>query len=143
MAQPRRISAPFGWLLVAIGQGTLSCGVALLVWSHLLARPDLWQLGWAIAPGGLFAMVIGLLLRLESVWTYQRATCERVSEMDRKLRELEQTTQLLSTQVSRRAASPSQTFYTHLAHGATPHMLVSDIQGQLDLLAQRLAAERK
>jgi hypothetical protein len=108
----------------------------------MLARPDLWQLGWAIAPGGLFAMVIGLLLRLERVWTYQRATCERVTEMDRKLRELEQTTRLLSTQVSRRAASPSQTFYTHLAHGATPHMLVSDIQGQLDLLAQRLAAER-
>jgi hypothetical protein len=66
-----------------------------------------------------------------------------VIEIDRKLRELEQTTRLLSTQVSRRAASPSETFYTHLAHGATPHMLVSDIQGQLDLLAQRLAAERR
>ncbi len=140
---PRRISAPFAWLLVALGQGALSCGVALLVWSHFLARPDLWQLGWAIAPGGLFAMVIGLLFRLERVWTYQRATCERVIEMDRELRELEQTTRLLSTQASQRAASPSQAFYTHLAHGAAPHILVSDLQGQLDLLAQRLAAERK
>lgn len=135
----RQFTAPFAWLLVAVGQGVFSCGAALLVWSHVLGRPDIWEIGLVLTPGGLFAITLGLLLRLERVWSFQRAACERLIEVDREITELNKTTELLST----RPANPSQAFYSHLAHGASPHMLVSDLQGQLDLLAQRMAAERK
>ncbi len=135
----RQFTAPIAWLLVAVGQGVFSCGAALLVWSHVLGRPDIWEIGLVLTPGGLFAITLGLLLRLERVWSFQRAACERLIEVDREISELNKTTELLST----RPANPSQAFYSHLAHGASPHMLVSDLQGQLDLLAQRLAAERK
>jgi len=135
----RRATSPLSWALVALGLFGFGGGATLLVLSWILPRPEIWNLGLMVTAGGQFTLLMSLLMRLERVWTYQRATCERLIEVDAELNDVRRTADLLSTKPN----NPAEAFYTHLAHGASPHMLLTDVQGQLSLVAQRLAAERK
>jgi hypothetical protein len=36
-----------------------------------------------------------------------------------------------------------QSFYAHMAEGASPHLLLADVKGQLDVIAMRLAQTRR
>jgi hypothetical protein len=37
----------------------------------------------------------------------------------------------------------AQSFYAHMAEGASPQLLLADLKGQLDLLAQQMASQKK
>jgi len=56
------------------------------------------------------------------------------SIVDEQLHELKTTTTLLGTGNN----SPSGAFYSHLVGGAGPQLLLSDLKGQLDLLALKI-----
>ena len=135
---PRRVRSPLSWLLVGLGVTVLSGGVSLLVWSWVLMRPELWNHGLIGTIIGHVAVLLGLLVRLERVWSLQRAACQRMIEVDTELADVKKTAHLLGAQPNH----PTQAFYSHLAHGASPHILVADLQGQLELLAKRLANQR-
>jgi hypothetical protein len=60
-----------------------------------------------------------------------------LQEIDHDISELKRTAMSLAS------TSPSQTFYRHMAEGASPQILVSDLKGQLDLLTSRMLQDAR
>ena len=69
------------WGALAMGLAMVTCGLALLGWSHVTGRDDLWSLGIPIALAGLFGLVIGLVLELEQFWQSYRELSKRLDEV--------------------------------------------------------------
>ena len=113
----------------------LACGGVLIAWSLFAERPDLWSLGMPLAVVGQGGLVIGLLMQLDGLWQSSKKTDETLSQLGGKLHDLAHTTTMLGTTRS----TAAQSFYVHMAEGASPHLLLADLKGQLDLLAERLA----
>jgi hypothetical protein len=112
-------------------------GGVLLGWSCWSGQQQFWTLGLPFALLGQTGLVIGLILQIHGVWQSNQQATHVLSELDEQLDELRQATSLLSTTHS----SPAQSFYFHLAEGASPHLLLSDLKGQLDLLAMRMVQD--
>lgn len=126
------------WLALASGTMAFACGVVLLAWSVYGARPGLWNLGIPFTLGGQVALLIGLCLQLDRLWSENRETGERLAQLDNRLSELRRSTQLLGSPYH----GPAQNFYSHLSQGAGTELLLSDLKAQLDLLALEMARQR-
>lgn len=87
---------------------------------------------------GQAGLILGLVLQLEGLWTTNKKTAITLRELDGELKNVRQATTLLTTTKS----SGAQSFYMHLAEGASPHLLLADLKGQMDLLAQQMGRER-
>jgi hypothetical protein len=134
-AQPRGHTA--AWLILSLGLAVFACGAVLLGWSIIGQREDLWPLGMPLALVGQAALIVGLILQLDGLSQSTRKTTEALSELDGELKNVRQATTLLtSTQ-----AGGAQSFYLHLAEGASPQLLLADLKGQMDLLAQQMARQ--
>lgn len=125
----------WAWSMVALGTTALSCGAALLGWSYLQERPELWSLGLTAAVLGQVALFVGMVVQLDRLWGENREAQHQLQAVHAQLGDLSQTARMLGTVHS----SASQAFYSHLAEGASPDLLLADLKGQLDLLALRLA----
>ncbi len=125
------------WASICLGLMAFACGGVLLGWSVLGQRTELWSLGVPITLVGQVALLVGLCLQLDRLWSENRDTSKRLGQMDEQLEELRQTTRLMGTPYH----SASQSFYTHLSEGASPKMLLSDLKGQIDLLAVRMSQQ--
>jgi len=128
-------SGLLAWTCLSLGMMALACGGVLVGWSLVEERPDLWSLGLPLAVVGQGALVIGLLLQLDGLWQSSKKTEETLTQLDDKLHDLTHTTTMLGTTRS----TPAQSFYVHMAEKASPHLLLADLKGQLDLLAEQLA----
>lgn len=128
------------WPVLMAGMMAFTCGGVLLGWSFIAGRGDLWTFGMPAVLGGQALLVLGLVLQLEGLWQNNRETRETLAGLDRDLAELRHATAMLTTSHT----SSSTSFYAHMAEGASPHLLLADVKGQLDLLATRLsqASER-
>jgi hypothetical protein len=126
------------WAILSLGLATFACGAVLLVWSLVAARDDLWPVGMPLALIGQAGLILGLILQLDGLWTNSRKTATALSHLDGELSRVRQATTLLSTS----RTNPAQSFYVHLAEGAAPQMLLADLKGQLDLLAQHMSRQR-
>jgi len=93
---------------------------------------------WALTLGGQAALIVGLVFQLDGLWRSNREASETLDDVGSQLDELRHATSMLSTTHS----SPAQSFYLHLADGASPNLLLADRKGQLDLLASRMADKR-
>ena len=122
-----------------LGVMAFVCGGVLLGWSVAAKRNDLWSLGLPLTLGGQAGLIIGLILQLDGLWQTNRRTEASLSELDQQLAELRHNTALLG----RTHSGPAQSFYAHLASGATSQMLLADLKGQLDLLAQQMANSQR
>ena len=78
-AKPR--PSLLAWGAIAVGLASVSCGLALLGWSHLTGRDDLWSLGIPIALAGLLGLMIGFVLELEQTWQSHRELSKRIDEV--------------------------------------------------------------
>jgi hypothetical protein len=117
---------------------SLVCGAVLLGWGKWEARADLWDLGLPIALAGQFGLLLGLVLQLDHLWRDSRQTAKQLDTVGEQLHDLHQAAAMLGT-----THTPSaQAFYTHLAEGANPHLLLADLKGQLDLLAMKIVERR-
>jgi hypothetical protein len=87
---------------------------------------------------GQTGLVLGLVLQLDGLWKSSRTTAAAITDLDSELKNVRQATTLLSASHS----SGAQSFYAHLAAGAGPQLLLADLKGQLDLLAQQMARQR-
>jgi hypothetical protein len=128
----------FSWCMLSIGLMAFVFGAVLIGWSIAEDRPDLWRLGLPFTLGGQAALIVGLVFQLDGLWRSNREASVTLDELDSQLDELRHATSMLSTTHS----SPAQSFYLHLADGASPNLLLADLKGQLDLLAARLADKR-
>ncbi len=124
----------FPWVILALGMMAFVCGGVLLGWSVAAQRPDLWNRGMPFVVGGQLALLVGLVLQIERLWRSGRHTADKLDAMDQQLHGLRHTTAMLGTTHS----SPATAFYSHLAGGASPQLLLTDLKGQLDMLALRL-----
>ena len=78
-------------------------------------------------------------MQLEGLWRSSRQTDQTLNQLDGQLSHLRHATTMLSTTHS----TPAQSFYAHMAEGASPELLMADLKGQLDLLAQQMAARER
>lgn len=112
-------------------------GAILLVWAVVSERGELWAIGLPAAIVGQVVLLVGLVLQLDRLWHDNRTAAAKLDRVDVQLHELRTTTTLMGSS----GASPGSAFYSHLAGGAGPHLLLNDLKGQLDLLAIRLSQE--
>jgi hypothetical protein len=122
-----------------LGVMAFACGGVLVGWSFVAARGDLWMYGLPCVLAGQAMLILGLVMQLEGLWQNNRETRETLSDLDRDLAELRHATSMLSTSHS----AAGQSFYAHMAEGASPHLLLADVKGQLDVIALRLAQSRE
>lgn len=117
--------------------GLAACvgGVAVLGWSVVESRGDLWNIGISSTVAGGVVFLLGLVLQLERIWHNSRFTVHKLRQIDAHLQDLEHTTASLGVT----HGSAAQTFYSHLAEQAHPQLLLADLKGQIDLLAMNLA----
>jgi len=135
----RSTSHAAAWTVLSIGLAVFACGGVLLGWSVIGQRDDLWPIGIPLALVGQAGLILGLILQLDGLWNTSRQATQALAELDDELANVRQATTLLSTS----HASGAQSFYMHLAEGASSQLLLADLKGQLDLLAQQMATQRK
>jgi hypothetical protein len=126
------------WTLVSLGLATFACGAVLLGWSFAAGRTDLWPIGMPLALAGQAGLIVGLILQLDGLWHASRRTEQTLGDLDEELGRVRHATTMLSTTKS----ASGQSFYAHMAEGASPQLLLADVKGQLDLLAQQIASRR-
>jgi hypothetical protein len=143
VVEPRtKVSAPpaslLAWTILSLGMSVFACGGVLVAWSLLASREDLWPIGMPLALLGQAGLVLGLVLQLDGLWNSSRRTADTIHALDDELVRVRQATTLLASSHS----TPAQSFYVHLAEGAAPQLLLADLKGQLDLLAEQMARQR-
>jgi hypothetical protein len=141
-AKPANIPPPRGhtiaWTILGLGLAVFACGAVLLGWSLAAGRADLWPLGMPLALLGQAGLALGVVLQLDGLWHSSRSTAAALTELDGELKTVRQATTLLSSTHS----AAGQSFYLHLAEGASPQLLLADLKGQMDLLAQQMARQK-
>jgi hypothetical protein len=125
------------WLVLLIGLMGMACGGVLLGWSLIAGRQDLWPIGLPITLVSQIVLVTGFILQMAWLWSDHSRTSDKLDHMDERLADLKCTTALLGTTHS----TPAMSFYSHLAGGANPQLLLTDLKSQLDLLALRMGRD--
>lgn len=134
--QPQRTWV--AWTFLSIGLMTFVCGAVLSGLSFMAGQAELWNIGLPMVLSGQAALLLGLVFQLEGLWQNNRETCETLGELDDQIADLRQATTLLHST----HGAAAQSFYAHMAQGASPHLLLADLKGQLDMLAVKMAQER-
>ena len=110
------------WAVMSLGVMALVFGGVLLGWSSWTGLQQFWTLGLPFTLGGQAALILGLVLQLDGLWQNNQDATAVLENLDEQVDELRQATSLLSTSHSQHA----QSFYFHLAEGASPHMLLTE-----------------
>jgi len=127
------------WSILSLGLVAFIFGGALLAWSFVASRGDLWAWGMPLTLGGQALLLIGVVLQLDGLWHNNCQTAEALDELDEQIDSLRHSTSLLGSTHS----TAAQSFYAHAAGGASPQMLLADLKGQLDILAVKLAQDKR
>lgn len=123
------------WSILSLGSMGLACGGVLMGWSVVAGRPDLWSVGTPIVLVAQLVLLIGFIVQLDRLGDDNRSTSDKLEHFDQRLDELNTTTSLLGTSHT----SPAASFYSHMAGGANPQLLLADLKSQLDLLALKIS----
>jgi len=132
------LSGALAWSALSLGTMSLVCGCILLGWSLAAARPELWNIGLPAALVGQIALLIGLVMQLDRLWRDHRQSAAKLDNVDDQLHELKTAATLLGTSHGVGAGA----FYSHFAGGAGPHVLLTDLKSQLDLLALKISQQQ-
>jgi hypothetical protein len=137
-AQARRTdgSQIVSWFIVLIGALALAGGIGLIAWSLSAQQMLYWNLALGLALGGQGTLILGLVLVASRLWRHSRFAAGKLQEVHSRLGQLQQTTEILTTM--RSGGAPA--FYADLVRGASPHVLLTNLKGQLDQLATRLGS---
>ncbi len=122
------------WSTLLLGVTTLACGGFLMVWSMISDRPALWLTGTPIAIAGTISLFIALVVQIDRLMHDNRNTAAKLDIVDNRLGKLT----AAATHLGNHTHSPSDAFYSHLAGGANPQLLLSDLKSQLDLLTEKI-----
>jgi hypothetical protein len=123
------------WLIVAIGILTLGCGATQIAWSISASAVVNWNLALGLALGGQGLLIFGLILVVSRLWRHSRYAAGKLQDVHARLGQLQHTAEVLTTM----RAGGANTFYAELARGSNPHILLTNLKGQLDQLATRLS----
>ena len=126
-------------LLLLAGLVGLAGGVGLLVWLSTGPNPVAgphqvaWQWGIAVTITGQGMLVAGLVWMTWRLWRNGRRINRQLHYVGRQLEQIEHLTGTLAD----RRITTSGTYYDHYARGASPHMLLANLQGGMEQLAAR------
>lgn len=125
------------WFVLAIGTTCFVCGGVLLGWSLSTGREELWTAGLPMALVGQVLLLLGLIVQLERLWHENRSAAAKLENVDEQLHELKSAATFLGAV----QGPASSAFYSHFTNGASPHVLLTDLKSQLDLLAMKIARD--
>lgn len=131
----RRKRRWFAWTFLSLGLMTFVCGTVLSGLSFATGHETLWNIGLPLVLAGQAGLLLGLIFQLEGLWHTNHDTSETLDALGSQLNDLEHTTKLMSSTHS----SAAQSFYVHMAEGASPQLLLADLKGQLDMLAMKMS----
>jgi hypothetical protein len=124
------------WLVVFVGAVALAGGVGLIAWSLSSGEMLHWNLALGLALGGQGTLILGLVLAVSRLWRNSRYASSKLQEVHAKLGQLQQTAEALTAM--RSGGAPA--FYADLVRGASPHVLLANLKGQVDQLATRVGS---
>jgi hypothetical protein len=125
-----------GWLIVVAGTLTLAGGIGLVAWSLVARQMLYWNLAIGLTLCGQGTLILGLVLVVSRLWRNSRYATGKLQDVHAGLSQLQQTADVLATM---RSGGPSN-FYADLLRGASPHVLLANLKGQVDQLAARVGA---
>jgi hypothetical protein len=124
------------WLIVVVGALALASGVGLIAWSLLNNQMMYWNLALGLALGGQGVLILGLVLVISRLWRSSRYAVAKLHEVHTRLGQLQQAAETLAA--TRSGGAPA--FYADLVRGASPHVLLANLKGQVDQLATRVGS---
>jgi hypothetical protein len=122
------------WLIVMIGIAALSGGVGLMAWSLSTAQILYWNYATGLAMAGQGMLILGLILVISRLWRSSRYSSAKLQDVHVRLGQLQQTSEALVA--TRGGGAPA--FYADLVRGASPHVMLANLKGQVDQLATRV-----
>ncbi|QEG33151.1 hypothetical protein [Bythopirellula goksoeyrii] len=130
-------STQTSWLLcclLAIGTVGFAAGVLVLAGSAAFDLAQVWQWGMTttIAAEGL--LIVALTWMATRLWYNSRRLNHQLRGVDEQLVEIHE----MAGSLSAGQLSASQNYYHHFSQVANPHMLVANLRGQVDQLAERI-----
>jgi hypothetical protein len=122
------------WLTVVIGALGLASGVGLIAWSLSTAQMLYWNYALGLAIAGQGTLVFGLVLVISRLWRSSRYSVAKLQDVHVRLGQLQQSSETLAA--TRTGSAPA--FYADLVRGASPHVMLANLKGQVDQLATRV-----
>ncbi len=124
------------WLIVIAGMLALSMRCR----PHRLVNFDrsnaILELRAGSALGGQGTLIFGLVLVISRLWRSSRYAAAKLQEVYARIGQLQQSTETLATM--RSGGAPA--FYADLVRGASPHVMLANLKGQVDQLASRVGS---
>jgi len=122
------------WLVVIIGVLSLTGGVGLIAWSLSTAQMLYWNYALGLAMAGQGMLIFGLVLVISRLWRSSRYSAAKLQDVHVRLGQLQQSSETLAA--TRTSGAPA--FYADLVRGASPHVMLANLKGQVDQLATRV-----
>jgi hypothetical protein len=122
-------------LLLAAGVAGLVGGSGLLVWAAAFQLSGPWQWGMTTTIAAEGALILGLTWMAGRLWRNSRRLNRQLEGVEGQLDHIERLTGSLANS----RMSCSQHYYDHFSQGASSQMLLANLRGQVDQLAERMA----
>ena len=122
------------WLIVVAGTLVLSSGIGLIAWSLSNRQMQYWYLALGLAIGGQGALVLGLVMLVTRLWRSSRYAATKLQDVHARLGQVQQAAEAWNAN----RASTAPAFYADLVRGASPHIMLANLKGQVDQLATRV-----
>ena len=110
-------------------------GAGLLLWAAAFGLPQSWQWGITATLAAEGTLIVGLTWMAGRLWRNSRYLNQQLVGVDQQLHEIEH----LAGSLAGSRLSSSQHYYEHFQQGASSHMLLANLRGQVDQLASRIA----
>lgn len=127
-------SQVIAWLVVTIGVLALTGGVGLIAWSLSTAQMLYWNYAIGLAMAGQGTLIFGLVLVISRLWRSSRYSAAKLQDVHVRLGQLQQSSETFAA--TRTGGAPA--FYADLVRGASPHVMLANLKGQVDQLATRV-----
>jgi hypothetical protein len=124
------------WLIVIMGILALGGGISLIAWSLSTAQMLYWNYAVGLAMAGQGTLIFGLVLVISRLWRSSRYSVAKLQEVHVRLGQLQQSSETLAA--TRTGGAPA--FYADLVRGASPHVMLANLTGQVDQLATRVGS---
>jgi len=122
------------WIVVMLGVLGLVGGIGLIAWSLSSAQMLYWNYAVGLALTSQGMLIFGLVLVISRLWRSSRHSAAKLHEVHARLGQLQQTSETIAT--TRSGGAPA--FYADLVRGASPHVMLANLKGQVDQLATRV-----
>ena len=124
------------WLVVVAGILLLAGGLGLVGWSLSTQQMLYWNLALGLTLGGQGTLILGLVLVISRLWRNSRYATAKLQDVHARLGQVQHATETLAA--TRAGGAPA--FYADLVRGASPHVLLANLKGQVDQLATRVSS---